>query len=77
MIHTTILPLFGLFGIEYTFRTLSSLTPNKLLLIFLTLIAILFKLPFIDLILPYPNHFNTKNFTTQYLFPLWHKFFSN
>ena len=62
MIHTILLPLFVLFGIYYTFCTLISLTSNKLLLIFLTLNAILIQITFIDVILPYPIHFNTKYF---------------
>ena len=77
MIHTIILPVFGLLGTHYTFCTLISLTSNKLLLIFLTLIAIFIQTTFMDLILPYPIHFNTHYFITQYLFPLWNNFFSN
>ena len=65
MIHSIRFPLFGLFGIYYTFCTLISLTSNKLLLIFLTLIAIFIQITFIDLILPYPIHFITKYFITK------------
>ena len=51
MIHTIILPLFGLFRIYYTFCTLISLTSNKVLLIFLTLPAVFIQITFTDLIL--------------------------
>ena len=77
MIDTILLPLFGLFGKSYTFFTLFSLTSNNVLLILLTLLAIFIQFTFIDLILPYPIHSDTKYFITQYLFPSWHKFFSN
>ena len=77
MIHTIMLPLFGLFGIYYTFCTLISLTCNNVSLIFLTLLAIFIQITLIDLILPYPIHFNTKYFITLYVVPLCHKFFYN
>ena len=67
MIHTILLPLFGLFGFYYTLCTLILLTSNKLLLIVRTLNAIFIQILFIDLILPYTIHFII--FFTQYLFP--------
>ena len=70
MIHTILLPLFGLCGIYYTFCTLISLTSNKVLLFLLILLAVFIQITFIDLIFPYPIHFDTKYFITQYLIPL-------
>ena len=77
MIHTILLPLFGLLGIYYTFCTLISFTSNRLLLIFPTLPAIFIQITFIDLILPYPIHFITQYVIKHYLFSLSNTFFSN
>ena len=59
------------------FCTLTSLTLNKLILMFLTQIAIFVQTTFIDLIFPYPIPFNIQFFITQYLLPLWNNFLSN
>ena len=77
MIHTILLPFFGQCGIYYTFCTLLSLTSNKVLLLLLTLLAVFIQITFTHLILPYPIHFDTNYFITQYLFPLWHTFSPN
>ena len=77
MLHTLILPLFGLLGIYYTFCTLTLFTSNKVLLIILTILTILVQIAFVDIIIPYPINFNTQYLITQYLFPLWNKIFHN
>ena len=77
MLHTLILPLFGLLGIYYTFCTLTLLTTNKVLLLFLTIFTILIQISFIDIIIPYPINFNTQYLITQHLIPFWNKIFYN
>ena len=75
VIHTIVLPLFGLLGIYYTICTLLSLTSNKFLLTFLTIITLFLQIMFIDLTLPYPIHFTTQYILTQYLFSFLNNFY--
>ena len=65
MIHTIVLPLFGLLGIYYTICTLLSLTSNTFSLTVLTIITVFLQILFVDLILQYRIHFTTQYILTQ------------
>ena len=65
MLLNTILPLFELFGILFTFYTLIAYISNKILLLLCTLLAISLQILFVDHFLPYHTHFDTEYHIAQ------------
>ena len=76
MLTSLILPLFGLLGIYYTFHTLIQNIHNPFLLFLCTVLTILL-VAFVDQIIPYNSHFNTKYNLLQYIYPLWQSYYTD
>ena len=77
MLTSIVLPLFGLLSIYYTFYTPIQYIHNPFLLFLCTVLTIFIQVVFVDEILPYNSQFNTKYLLFQYIYPLWHFYYTN
>ena len=77
MLTSLVLPLFGPLSTYYTFHTLLQYIQNPFLLFLCTVLTIFLQVVFIDQILPYNSHFNTKYLLFQYIYPLWQSYYTN
>ena len=77
MLTNSVLPLFGLLSIHFTFTTLIQYIHNPFLLLLCTLLIIFLQVTFIDRILPYNSYLNTKHLLLQYIYPLWQSYYAN
>ena len=70
MLTSIVLPLFGLLSLYHTFYKLIQYIQNPFLFFLSTALTIFLQVVFIDQILPYNSHFNTKYLLFQYIYPL-------
>ena len=77
MLTNPVLPLCGLVSINYTFSTLIQHIHNPFLLLLCTVLTIFLQVVFVDHMLPYNSHVNTKYLLFQYIYPLWQTYYTN